>query len=237
MNNLLKLFGLLSLVYASSTFAVEVEKDGAIKQQFLKLGLNVKAISPSPIKGLMQVVTDRGIFYSSQNGKYLVHGKMFDLDNGVANLTEQAMAGIRLDQIKETAGTTIDFKAKDEKYQITIFTDITCGYCRKLHNQMSAYNDLGISVRYLAFPRGGLNSPSFEDLESVWCADDKQKAMTDAKAGNSVQRAKCSSPVAAHYDLGAQFGVTGTPAIVLSDGNMIPGYQPPERLIEVLKAM
>jgi thiol:disulfide interchange protein DsbC len=117
-----------------------------------------------------------------------------------------------------------------------VFTDTTCGYCRKLHNEMADYNDLGITVQYLAFPRGGIRSGSFDNLQNVWCADDKKAAMTAFKSGSSVNSKSCSTKVAQHYDFGQAVGVTGTPAIILNDGTMIPGYQPAKRLIEVLNA-
>ncbi|MBL1917286.1 bifunctional protein-disulfide isomerase/oxidoreductase DsbC, partial [Klebsiella pneumoniae] len=109
-------------------------------------------------------------------------------------------------------------------------TDITCGYCHKLHEQMSDYNALGITVRYLAFPRQGLQSQAEQDMKAIWCAKDRNKALDDAMNGKGVQPASCSIDIAKHYTLGVQMGVNGTPAMVLSNGMVLPGYQGPKEL-------
>jgi thiol:disulfide interchange protein DsbC len=128
----------------------------------------------------------------------------------------------------------IEFKAKNEKFVVTVFTDTDCGYCRKLHNEIQDYLDAGITIHYLAYPRGGENSETFNTLESIWCSKDKPGAMTKAKSGSEVSVAKCDNSVAAQYQLGQSFGVTGTPALVLPDGTLIPGYQPAAALAATL---
>jgi thiol:disulfide interchange protein DsbC len=129
----------------------------------------------------------------------------------------------------------IEFKADKEKYVVNVFTDISCGYCRKLHNEIAEYNKKGITVRYLAFPRGGLVSQSYKDMVSVWCSADKQEAMTTAKGGGQVADTSCENKVAQQYKFGQAIGVSGTPNIILPDGTMIPGYQPPKELLDALK--
>lgn len=244
--NIMKLKKILSavtLITAVLTSNAALAADEApsssdlIKQQFAKLGLTVTSLADSPLAGLTQVMTNRGLFYASNDGKHFVHGKVYQVGDDIKNLTEEAMAAIRLDTMKSTEGTTIDFNAKDEKHKVTIFTDTSCGYCRKLHEKMDEYNDLGISVRYLAYPRSGVSGATYRELESIWCAKDPQQALTAAKAGDGVKNAKCISPVASHYQMGGQLGVTGTPAIILSNGNMIPGYQPPAQLLKVLETL
>lgn len=220
---------------SQTTMAVEVDADAAIKNKFFRIGLKVNKIAPSPVQNLMQVFTNRGLFYASNDGQFLIHGKMFNMDSNMKNESEEAMAGIRLEGIAKFEDSMIVFPAKNEKHKITVFTDTTCGYCRKLHSQMSEYNDLGITVRYLAFPRGGLASNGFNELQSVWCAKDQQGAMTDVKAGDGVAASSCTNKIADHYDLGQAAGVSGTPAIILDDGSMIPGYQDPQKLIRVLE--
>ncbi|MGL5148470.1 MAG: bifunctional protein-disulfide isomerase/oxidoreductase DsbC, partial [Plesiomonas shigelloides] len=127
------------------------------------------------------------------------------------------------------------YKARDEKHVVTVFTDITCGYCRKLHQEMADYNKLGITVRYLAFPRQGVPSANASQMQAVWCAKDPLKAMDDAQNGKSVGEAECDANIASQYQLGNAFGINGTPAIVLGDGSVIPGYQAPAALLEVLE--
>jgi len=127
------------------------------------------------------------------------------------------------------------FSPKNPKHTVTVFTDIDCPYCRKLHQEMDGYLKEGIKVRYLFFPRAGIGSKSYDKAVSVWCSADRNQAMTDAKAGKDLGNKTCDNPVATHYKLGEELGVQGTPAIVTDDGRMIPGYLPPERLAAVFE--
>ncbi len=214
--------------------AASSSREDAIKQHFLKLGLSPSLIEPSPVAGLYQVLTARGLFYFSEKGNFLIQGKVYNIDEDMKNETEAVLAKTRKGVVTKYADSMIEFKAKNEKHVINVFTDISCGYCKKLHREMKDYNDLGITVRYLGFPRGGMKSKSYSDMVSVWCADDQQKAMTDAKVHSSIAAKTCTNPVKEHYDLGAGLGVSGTPAILLNDGRMIPGYKPAADLIKIL---
>lgn len=202
-----------------------------------KIGLKISAIGDAPVPGVLQLITDRGLFYASQDGKYLFRASIYSVEEGMRNVTEVALGSMRLDGLTQFKDGMIEFKAADEKYVVNVFTDITCGYCRKLHNEMAQYNDLGITVRYLAFPRGGLRSPSYADMVSVWCADDKQQAMNEAKAGSTIASKNCQTQVAEQYAFGQKIGVNGTPNIILPDGSVIGGYQPPKQLEQALKAL
>lgn len=230
----------LCILFVSFAFQAHAEDDSkaVIKAKIeTLLQMDVSSVTKAPIDGLFQVMTERGLFYVSQDAKYFLHGRVFNLDEGMRNVTEEALSTVRMDGMKSFEKDMIEFKADDEKYQVTVFTDITCGYCRKLHNQVDEYNKLGITVRYLAFPRGGPQSQGFSDMESVWCAKDKQAAMTAAKAGDSVKKESCANKVRDQYMFGQQVGVTGTPAIMLADGSMLPGYQPPTQLEKMLSAL
>ena len=201
------------------------------------LGMEVKAIGDAPISGLLQVVTDKGLFYASLDAKYFMQGRIYNLDEGMRNETEVSLAAMRFEGIEKFKSSMIEFKAKDEKYVVDVFTDITCGYCRKFHNEIAQYNQLGITIRYLAFPRSGLNSKTYNDMVSVWCAANPQQAMTDAKGGEGVKSKTCANQVAEQYAFGQSIGVNGTPNIILPDGSLIPGYQPPAMLAEALKQL
>lgn len=201
------------------------------------LGMQISSIGDAPVPGLLQVMTEKGLFYSSEDGKYLLQARIYDIEDGMRNVSEEALGSVRLDGLVEFQDAFIEYKADKEKYVVSIFTDITCGYCRKLHNEMDQYNDLGITVRYLAFPRGGINSQSYTDMVSVWCSEDQQEAMDDAKAGGSISNKNCETKVAEQYAFGQKIGVTGTPNIIMPDGSVIPGYQPPKQLEEALKAI
>lgn len=200
------------------------------------LGVEVADIQPSPIAGMQQALTDRGVIYISDDGSKLFHGNLYDMDRGMLNLTDAALAGPRKEMIKEYEDDMLVYKAKDEKHVITVFTDVTCGYCRKMHNEMKDYNDAGITVRYLAFPRQGIPSKNADDMRSIWCAADPLEAMNDAQNGKSVPLAKCDAKIGEQYQLGATLGVTGTPAVVLEDGILIPGYQPAKSLLRMLES-
>ena len=210
--------------------------DAAIQQKLNSvLGLTVDSIADSPVPGLVQVSTDRGFFYISDNGQFLIQARVLNIDEGMRDETEVAMTSLRLQGIKEMEASSITFKAKNEKHVISVFTDITCGYCRKLHNEIGELNDNGITVNYLAFPRAGLNSENYEDMVSVWCAKNPQQALTSAKAGDNVASATCKNKVAEQYKLGQKLGVNGTPNIILPDGSLIPGYQPASLIISALE--
>jgi thiol:disulfide interchange protein DsbC len=226
----------ISGLCAMLSFTAQAQQDYAeIRAKITNsVGLSVVSVAPSPVPGLLQAMTSRGLFYISEDGTYLVHGKVFNLDNGLQNETEEALSAVRLQGIERFADSVIEFKADNEKHQVTVFTDTTCGYCRKLHAQIDKYNDRGITVRYLAFPRGGVSSGGFKELVSVWCAENPKQAMTDAKGGKDIGNNSCQNKVSEHYSFGQQVGVQGTPAIVLGNGNMIPGYQPPAELIKIL---
>ena len=128
----------------------------------------------------------------------------------------------------------IIYEPKKTEHTLTVFTDIDCGYCRKLHQQIAEYNALGIRIRYMAFPRAGIDSESYNKTVDVWCAKDRKQALTDAKNGKEVTSESCNSPIQAQYELGRRLGVTGTPALFLESGEMLPGYVPPKRLKEIL---
>ncbi|MCL1141284.1 bifunctional protein-disulfide isomerase/oxidoreductase DsbC [Shewanella gaetbuli] len=199
-----------------------------------KLGVQIHSVQPSPVAGLLQVMTDRGVLYITEDGSKLFHGNIYDMNDRMKNLTEASLAGPRLEMIKPLVPDMLVYKAKNEKHVVTVFTDVDCGYCRKLHNQMSDYNDLGITIRYLAYPRAGIPSANADEMQAVWCAKDPLKAMTEAKSGGNVKAASCDIDISKQYNAGRAIGINGTPALILEDGTMIPGYQPPEDLIKTL---
>lgn len=225
--------GLLSTAFVSSADAlIDAKIKHAVER---KVGLAVEKISPSPIKGLSEVLTERGLFYVSNDGSFFVQGDVYNIDKGMKNETETTLIEVRKKGLKEFAGQMITYKAKNEKYQVNVFTDTSCGYCRKMHSQIDEYNALGITVNYLAFPRNGVNSRAYLDLVSVWCADDTQSALTEAKMNNNIAMRQCKNSVKEQYQFGAKVGVNGTPAVVLNDGTLIPGYRKPADLLKMLQ--
>lgn len=233
---LLAAFTFLSVSSGMSMAADNKQNLDSVKQKIqMSLGMQVTSIGDAPVPGLLQVQTDKGLFYTSDDGKYFLQARIFNLDEGMRNETETTLTKMRIDGIERFKDSVIEYKADKEKYVVNVFTDITCGYCRKLHNQMEEYNDLGITVRYLAFPRAGINSKPYQDMVSVWCAANPQKALDEAKGGENVAKASCSNQVAEQYNFGQSVGVNGTPNIVLPDGSVVPGYQPPEKLLQAIQ--
>lgn len=195
------------------------------------------AVSETRMNGILQVQVEGDIVYATDDGRYLLQGRVIDMETR-EDLTETAKAAVRkelLDGIDPSQ--QIEFIPENTTYNLTVFTDIDCGYCRKLHSQMAEYNDQGIAIHYMAFPRAGIGSESYDKFVSVWCADDQQAAMTAAKTGADPEPRQCDNPVAEQYQLGIALGVTGTPAIMTQDGTLIPGYVPPETLRERLDSM
>lgn len=202
-------------------------------QQYLT-DVPADSIQPSEIKGLYKVLVPPRIFYVSADGKFAVDGNIIDLNAGI-NLTKiekQKSIATAIDNLGEDS--MVVFAPKQTKHTVTVFTDIDCGYCRKLHNEVSEFNRLGIKIRYLAYPRAGLGSASYKKAVSVWCADDRKAAITKAKTGQPLPEKNCDNPVESHYNLGGMVGLRGTPALVLEDGSMIPGYVPPAKLSAIL---
>ncbi|MEY4768930.1 MAG: hypothetical protein RL637_1569 [Pseudomonadota bacterium] len=198
--------------------------------------VKIESIKPSELKGLQEVVIDGNIFYISEDGKYLLQGHLIDI-KAKKDLTEAKLAVAHkqdLDVMGEN--NMIIFKPKIKKYQVSVFTDIDCGYCRKLHSEIDQYLAEGITIRYLFFPRSGKGSESYNKAISVWCAEDKQAALTAAKLGKPIENKQCKNPVDAHMNLGEKFGARGTPMIVTEKGNILPGYVPAKQLAQTLAA-
>ncbi len=193
-------------------------------------------ITESPIPGLYEVMQGGQVNYISADGKYLIQGDVFDTTTEL-NLTEGRREAARKSALAQVSESSmIIFRPENVKYSVSVFTDIDCGYCRKLHRQIAEYNALGIQVRYLSFPRNGPGTMSWFKAENVWCAKDRNAALTQAKTGAAVQSHSCdSTPVAQHYELGRALGVRGTPAIVMQTGELIPGYVEPSELLKYLQ--
>lgn len=201
-------------------------------------GVKPDSVSHSPIDGLYELAIGPSIVYVTKDGRYLFRGDVVDLRNRT-NLTDIKRKKARINTINGLdENGMIVFAPEKPKYTITVFTDITCPYCQKLHRDMDQLNSLGIKVRYLAFPRAGIPSRVYDDMVSVWCADNPQQAMTDAKAtgGQQIISKVCDNPVAAHYNMGQAIGIRGTPTIILDNGDMVPGYAPPQHLVQRLKS-
>jgi thiol:disulfide interchange protein DsbC len=231
----------VSLTLAGAFATSHAEESPEVKQvrdAVAKLIPNGQAdsIEPSVIDGLYEVMIGTQIYYVSKDGKYLFNGKVYDIDKR-QDLTTPKTEKVKAAAIEAVGEDNMIIFAPDKyEHTITVFTDIDCGYCRKLHQEIDQYKELGIRVRYLMFPRAGVGSASYKKAVSVWCADDPQTALTKAKAGETIEEKECDNPVSSHMQLGQAVGVNGTPALFLEGGEMMPGYVPAGRLVGVLKA-
>ncbi|MFD1803798.1 bifunctional protein-disulfide isomerase/oxidoreductase DsbC [Mixta tenebrionis] len=225
-----KTFAIVAMLAASFAGAAQAD-DAAIQQSLRKLGIDKTEIYPSPLPGMKTVLSDSGVLYVSEDGKHFIQGPLYDVGGArPVNVTNQLLQK----KVDALSKDMIVYKAPKEQHVITVFTDTTCGYCRKLHQEMSDYNALGITVRYLAFPREGLNGKVAKEMKSIWCAKDRNKAFDAAMKGSAVAPADCKTDLAQHYQLGILFGIQGTPAILLENGLMIPGYQGPQEMKQLL---
>lgn len=201
-------------------------------------GIKLEDVRMSPVSGIYEVTRDAEISYLSSDGRYAILGDMIDLDSD-DNISETRRRGVRarmIDTVPESE--MLVFAPKEPaKYTITVFTDIDCGYCRRLHSQIAEYNRLGIRVRYMFFPRTGPDTESWHKAESVWCASNRNEALTRAKNGEPINSPKCPADIIKRdYELGQKLAVEGTPAIFLSSGEMLGGYLPPGQLVKYLKS-
>jgi len=192
--------------------------------------MQIDSIEAAPLPGFQQAIVGGQVVYVSNDGKYLMQGALYDIA-GKQNLGEAALAKLRVKLMQSMpVSDRIVFAPANPKYTVTVFTDVECGYCRKLHSEIADYNKQGIAVQYVAFPRMGLGSEDFKKMVAVWCAPDQKQALTDAKNDRAVPYHNCKNPVTMQYNLGQRMGLTGTPMILAADGTQLGGYVPPEKL-------
>lgn len=189
-------------------------------------GIGIGSINSTQISGIYELITDGQIYYIDESAEYLLDGSLIQLSDR-ANLTEARLGGIHMSLIGQISEENMLVYEPEEAStrSITVFTDISCGYCRKLHAELDTLLEEGVRVRYLLFPRAGLGSQGHKDLESVWCADNPQEAMTNAKAGGEIEPMTCDNPIEQHVALAEKVGLRGTPLIYTDSGDKVPGYR------------
>lgn len=227
-----------SLIFAGP--AAAADDLAAIKKvlQQIAPGAKPDRIAESPLPGLYEVSIGPDVLYVSKDGRYVVQGDLINLATQ-ENLTETQRGQGRMQLLRglDEKGMIV-FPAKGKaKHTVTVFTDIDCGYCRKMHGQIDEYNRLGIAVDYLFFPRAGAGSDSFRKAVNVWCAPDRKLALTSAKAGKALPNKTCADAVAQDYALGRKVGLDGTPAVYAANGMQLGGYLSPKDLLKSLKSL
>ncbi len=222
---------LLSLALVATVFSTAALAQSTLDEIETRIaerlpGIGITSLKETPVEGLYELVSDGQIYYVDEGAEYLIDGSVIRLSDR-ANLTDSRLGGIHMSLIEDMGeeNMLIYTPEKDTTRSITVFTDISCGYCRRLHGEMDTLLDEGVSVRYLLFPRAGLGSQGHKDLESVWCADDPQAAMTNAKAGGKIEPMTCDNPIEQHVALAERLGLRGTPLIYTDSGEKIPGYR------------
>ncbi len=227
------------LSFSSIIQAQQPSKD--IEQGFKKLAPTAKisTATATPIKGIQQINLEsdniNDVYYMTEDGKYFINGSITEVETR-QNLTENTKTAKRKEIVSQFGkDQRIDFFPKNMKHHVTVYTDIDCGYCRKLHAEMKDFNDLGIGISYLFWPRSGLNSPSFNKAVTAWCAVDKNEAMTQSQNGITLPPKQCDNPVAEHFNSGLKLGVRGTPNIVTDEGILYPTYMSASDLLKRLE--
>lgn len=199
--------------------------------------LPILGIYTTQVSGFYYIELANGqSLYGSADGKFLFSGDLYRIDGEITNLAESRRANRRaaLMEAEPLENMLVFSPAGDKKAHVSVFTDVDCGYCRKLHQEMADINALGIEVRYLAYPRQGLGTQTYDRIVSAWCADNPNAALTALKSGQQIPSKDCSNPVSQQYELGQKVGVTGTPAIVTADGRLLPGYMPADKLAQAI---
>ncbi|GKT12459.1 MAG: thiol:disulfide interchange protein DsbC [Thiomicrorhabdus sp.] len=229
------------LVFSSFSILAEdviVDDTAEIKVQLAKMVDNTSdaVITSTPIPGLYQIQLGMTVVYMSKDGQYLLNGSLVELSTR-DNLTEKSKAAIRKVMLSEIpVESMIEYPAEgEEKHVMTVFMDIDCAYCAKLHVEIPVLNKAGITVRYLSYPRAGFSSPSYDKAVTVWCSKDREAAMDKIMKGERLDSIKCANPVRAHMMQARRFEVNGTPNILLDSGEMLPGYVPAKELIRIFK--
>lgn len=227
----------LTLSFTAAVAVADVPREDVRAKIAERLDVKPEDIRPSPVPGLFEVVSGSDVGYVSADGRFYVDGDVFDMETR-ANLTEERRKVGRAALLKGVRDEdTIVFAPKGYKYTVNVFTDVDCGYCRKLHAEITELNRLGIKVRYLMYPRNGPGSEAWTKAEAVWCSANRNDALTRAKRGEVVTAKACDAPVARQFELGRELGIRGTPGIITDRGDYIAGYMPAQRLAEHLKSL
>lgn len=191
------------------------------------------SIQPSPVAGVYEVIIGPHVLYVSADGRYMFQGDLIDIKARSSLSAPRRREAVREVIDRLGSDSMIVFSPDKPRHHITVFTDIDCAYCRKLHSEIGNYLAKGIEVRYLFYPRAGVGSPSYKKAVAVWCAKDRKQALTDAKANKAIEMKTCDNPVDEHMKLAEALGLRGTPLIVLEDGSIQPGYVPADTLARV----
>ena len=244
------LAALLITAFAQTSAHAELSKSdisAKLQEAFASknMVLDVRKVEKSPIESFYQVITDKGLFYVNDTGEHIFSGSLLSVSDGMKNLTQTRMAVENKIELNKLRGEFLTYRAPNEKHEILVFYDTTCGYCNKLHGEIAQYNALGITVHYAAYPRSGVIDPrtnqisqSTQQLASIWCAPDDQKHQTFEMVTRRqpVPASNCDHSIEEQYKLGQILGVEGTPAVFDMDANLVArGYMPAQAMLNQIE--
>ncbi|MCB1756498.1 MAG: DsbC family protein [Gammaproteobacteria bacterium] len=233
-----KLLSLLAFSFIATAVAADEAQIKQLRDQLNEKipGLKIDSIVETPVPGVLELMADGDIYYMTPDGAYMFQGSLIDLDKKI-NLTDKRKGSVHIGLINAIPEEKmLVFSPKEPaKREMTVFTDTSCPYCSKLHSEIDQLTDAGIKVRYLLYPRAGLGSPAHKQLESVWCAENRQEAMTLAKEGQAIEEKTCDNPIEEHIALAHKVGLRGTPLIYLDSGEIVNGYRPAGQLVEMFE--
>ena len=199
-------------------------------ERILPANMLISTIAESAMEGVYIVTVGAQEMFVYSRGDYLLVGDVYDAVRQVS-LGEERKNEKMAEALAGISESEMIIMGEDTGRYVTVFTDTDCVYCQRFHRTVPELQERGLQVRYLMFPRAGVGSESYKEAVSVWCADNPQEAMTIAKAGGVVAETTCENPVEYQYRLGQEVGVRGTPTMILDNGQVIPGFLPPDELL------
>jgi thiol:disulfide interchange protein DsbC len=229
MKNILLLITIMLLVSCAKKDEVNVDIRETVSNAYPDVAIDeIKKIDDN----FHEIIINKQIYYATNDGKYLIVGNVINL-NTKESITENTKMNQRLSIIDSIdMKNFMIFKPKKTDHILTIFTDTSCPYCQKLHNEIPDLLENNIEIRYVLFSRNGNDVDAYQQLVSAWCSADKVDALEDLFAGDILDDiSNCENPIARNFDYAGSLSVEGTPTIFLEDGRIIPGYQNYENIL------
>tara|TARA_Y100000591_G_scaffold161060_1_gene138730 strand:+ start:244 stop:954 length:711 start_codon:yes stop_codon:yes gene_type:complete len=233
------IFRFIVLFFSSQIFVLDKDEIKAKLNEIIPDEISVEAVDDTYSSSFFSVELSNGsLFYVTADGEFIINGDLYQIKkNSLINFSDMRDSKIRINKILEiNPSEFITFKPKEKKTDIYVFTDVDCGYCRKLHSEITSYLENGIQVNYLAFPREGLESETYQKMNNAWCSKDPQASLTNLKLGKTIKSDDCTKKIVSrHYNLAKEFNAQGTPTIILENGFLLAGYYSAEEILKFLK--
>ena len=233
------IFRFIVLFFSSQIFVLDKDEIKAKLNEIIPDEISIETVDDTYSSNFFSVeLSDGSLFYVTADGEFIINGDLYQIKkNSLINFSDMRDSKIRINKILEiNPSEFITFKPKEKKTDIYVFTDVDCGYCRKLHSEITSYLENGIQVNYLAFPREGLESETYQKMNNAWCSKDPQASLTNLKLGKTIKSDDCTKKIVSrHYNLAKEFNAQGTPTIILENGFLLAGYYSAEEVLKFLK--